>query len=31
MLKFKTKPKVSDEQIEQLATAAKEVDVSPWA
>jgi hypothetical protein len=31
MLKFKTKPKVSDDQIEQLAIAAKEVDVSPWA
>jgi len=31
MLKFKTKPKVSDDQIEQLATAAKEVEASPWA
>ena len=31
MLKFKTKPKVSDEQIEQLATVAKQVEVSPWA
>jgi hypothetical protein len=31
MLKFKTKPKVSDDQIEQLAAAAKSVEASPWA
>jgi len=31
MLKFKTKPKVSDEEIENLATAAKAVPISPYA